>query len=180
MALLDRVKERIETDLSDSELQAMLDGIVAEIAERHGASSGAISIDKAGGIGLLLMARPIDTGQAITITEYEPRISGDAAAETVLSSSDYRVLNAGKTLERLNGGTNSREVWAPLVRIAYTPIDASANREAVTIKLMQLDIQYRGLTAEKAGDWSANYPDAAAEREKLLASLGPRPGLLMA
>lgn len=36
MSLLDRVKERTGSDLSDSELQAMIDGITAELNARLG------------------------------------------------------------------------------------------------------------------------------------------------
>jgi hypothetical protein len=36
MALLDRVKERTGTDLSDTEITAMIAGIAAEIALLHG------------------------------------------------------------------------------------------------------------------------------------------------
>ena len=175
MALLDRVKERVETDLSDAELQSMIDDIVNEIETRFG-TNAAITVEKDGGLSLLSMTRPIDTGETVTITEIE----ADNTTETVLAANDYRIRNGGRIVERLATGNNGRCAWAPTVRLAYTPVSDAAKREAVVIKLVQLDIEYRGLTSERAGDWQATYPDAAAEREKHLMTLSPRNGLVMA
>lgn len=184
MTLLDRVKERTGTDLSDAELNAMIDGIAAEIAVLYGPAAGAINVvvgdptDRERWRQTLTPARPIDSAAAVTIVEIDPSDSGLAAAETVLDATDYRVLHGGRTLQRLTSGAHGQSFWAPLVDLTYTPLDLvpAAAREEVTIKLIQLDLSYRGLIkSERAGDYqwagSVSSDSYATEREKLLASL---------
>ena len=120
--------------------------------------------------------------ETIAITEIDPHHTGDASAETVLSADDYRVLHGGHTIERLAGGTNGREYWAPLTKVTYTPSDVnSAARDEATIRLMALDLSERGLLkSERAGDYSYTLGDAKAEREKILASLAARSGMVLA
>jgi hypothetical protein len=185
MALIDRVKARIETDLDDAEVQAMIDGIVTEIERRYG-PNGPITEHRGDERELLShrrfidVVRPIDTGAAIELVEIEPPNTGAAGNETTLAANDYRVLHGGRTVERLVDGTNGRMYWAPLVRITYTPLSDAAQREEAVIRLMQLAINDRGLASERAGDWAASYRDGGVEAEKILASLAPKRGLLMA
>lgn len=188
MALIDRVKERTGSDLSDAELQAMIDSILAEIAARFGAAGeitadlGDLSDPWSRGSRTLRLARPIDTGETIAIVEIDPHHTGLAAAEITLASDDYRVLHGGYTIERLSGGTNGRDFWAPLTRVTYTPadIDSAAHDEAA-IKLMALDLSSKGLLkSERAGDYAYTLGDPAEEREKILSSLAARSGMVLA
>lgn len=193
MALIDRVKERTGTDLSDDELTAMIAGITAEIAVLYGPASGAINAvvgdptDRERWKQTLTLARPVDVGQDVMIVEIDPGDSGLEASETLLEDADYRVLHGGRTLQRLTSGPNGQSFWAPLVDITYTPLDIvpAAARDEVTIKLIQLDLSYRGLIkSERAGDYqwagSVSSDSYAAEREKLLASLGDGGRMVMA
>lgn len=188
MALIDRVKERTGSDLSDTELQAMIDAILAEISARFG-PAGEITVE----IGdladpqsrpnrTLRLSRPIDIAETIAITEIDPHNSGLAPAEAILSSGDYRVLHGGHTIQRLTGGALGREYWAPLVKVTYTPADVNtAARDEAAIKLIALDLSTRGLLkSERAGDYSFTLGDPAAEREKILQSLVARSGMVMA
>ncbi|MBZ0164571.1 MAG: hypothetical protein K8H74_17895 [Notoacmeibacter sp.] len=188
MALIDRVKERTGSDLSDSELQAMIDAIVAEIVARFGAAGaitvhlGDLSDPHSRPARTLRLNRPIDTGEAVAIVEIDPGNTGDAADETALAAADYRVMHGGRTIERLTGGTNGREYWAPLVQVTYTPADITqAARDEAVIKLMALDLSSRGLLkSEKAGDYSFTLGDPKAERERILDALGTRAGMVLA
>jgi len=191
MALIDRVKERTGTDLSDTELTAMINGIATEIAERFG-PSGEITIiigdpvDRQRWKQTLTLARPLDAAQDVTIVELEPANVAAAAAEVTLAPADYRVLHGGRTLQRLSDGPHGHTWWAPMVRLTYTPIgQAVAAIEEVTIKLIQLDLSYRGLIkSERAGDYqwagSVASDSYAAEREKLLESLAGGGKMVMA
>lgn len=188
MALIDRVKERTSSDLSDTELQAMIDAILAELERRVG-PAGAITVElgdlddpHSRRTRSLRLARPIDTSEAIAITEFDPHNSGLVAAETVLGADDYRVLHGGHTLQRLAAGTNGRTYWAPLTRITYTPSDIdSAARDEAAIRLMALDLSERGLLkSERAGDYAFTLGDSKAEREKILQSLAARSGMVLA
>lgn len=188
MALLDRVRERTGSDLSDAELQAVIDAIAAELDARLG-PAGQITVelgdldDPANRmLRTLRLSRPIDTAHAVTVTEDDPGDSGLAGAQITLDAADYRVLHGGRTLQRLTGGPNGRSFWAPLVRVTYTPIGSAAGREEATIKLAALDLSYRGgLKSERAGDYQFTLgSDPASEREAIIAALGQQSGMVMA
>lgn len=188
MALIDRVKERTGSDLSDVELNAMIAAITAELDARLG-PVGPVTIEL-GDPALphdrlartLRLVPPIGVG-AVTISEIEPGNSGDASAELVLAAGDYRVLHGGRTLQRLNSGPNPRDHWAPLVKITYTPQGVSqASRDEALIKLIALDLSYRGgLKSERAGDYSFTLSgDIAADREAVFKALLPAAGMVLA
>lgn len=191
MALIDRVKERTGTDLSDTELQAMIDTITGDLNARLG-PLGEITVNLGDPndpvsryMSTLRLTRPLDEAQTVSIVEREPGNTGHASDEITLSANDYRVLHQGRTLQRLTGGDNGRDYWAPMVTITYTPL-ANAGRQAArdeaTIKLVQLDLSYRGgLKSEKAGDYSFTLSgDVAADREAIIQSLAVRHGMVMA
>lgn len=188
MALLDRVKERTGTDLSDAELQSMIDAITGELDARLG-PAGEMEIElgdpadpASRGRRTLRLLRPIDTAQAVTVTELEPGNTGAAVDELTLDPSDYRILHGGRTLQRLTGGPNGQMFWAPLVRVTYTPLINQAARDEAVIKLIQLDLSYRGaLKSERAGDYSFTLSgDHAADREAILKTLEDRRGMVLA
>lgn len=180
MSLLERVKARTGSDLSDTELQAMIDAITGEIDARFG-PAGPITIEigdlddpQSRGLRTLRLTRPVNTALTVAIVEIDPGNTGLAADELPLNAGDYRVLHGGRTLQRLTGGPNGRSYWAPLVRVTYTPIGDQTAREEATIKVIMLDLSYRGgLKSERAGDYQFTLEsDVSAEREKILASLG--------
>lgn len=188
MSLLDRVKERTGSDLSDSELQAMIDGIAAEMDARFG-PAGPITVELGDptdpcsrNMRTLRLARPIDTAESVEIIELDPSNSGDAATQLTMAADDYRVLHGGRTLQRLITGTHGRFYWAPLVTVSYTPLGESAARDEATIKLMQLDLSYRGgLKSERAGDYQFTLSgDPVADREAIFEGLAQRRGMVMA
>lgn len=185
MALLDRLKERFETDLSDAELQAILDAITAEIEERFGAE-GEITVVLDSDRDLKphkryhKLDRPIDTGETVTVVETTPGNSGTVADQTTLSANDFRVVHGGQTIERLITGDNPSQHWAELVTVTYTPVSQQKQRDEVTIQVAQIQIQSRGLNSERAGDYQATHLDLTAESEKLLMTLQRNHGLVMA
>ncbi|MAM39335.1 MAG: hypothetical protein CL949_12750 [Erythrobacter sp.] len=188
MSLLDRVKERTATDLSDVELQAMIDGIAAELDARFGAIGettvkiGDPSDPASSAMRHLRLVKPADTAQPITIVERNPGNSGVDGDRTTLEADDFEVLHDGRTLLRLTGGPNGSSYWAPLVEVTYTPQGHAAARDEATIKLIQLDLSYRGvLKSEKAGDYSFTLSgDITADREAILKTLEDRRGMVMA
>lgn len=188
MPLLDRVKERTGSDLSDVELQAMIDAIAAELDARLGPAGpimvqlGDLSDPNSRYRRTLKLSRPIDIAADVAIVEVEPGNTGAAADQVALAADDYAVLHGGRTLQRMIDGTNGRDYWAPLVRITYTPIGDQALRDEATIKLIALDLSYRGgLRSERAGDYQFTLSgDPVADREAILASLAPKGGMVMA
>ena len=111
MALLDRVKERFPSNLSDPELQRMIDEANQEIIDRYGPHADPalpITVVSRGLVRMLDVARPVDPAQAIVITEF---IRGGLLSDetsTVLATNDWRPWNGGRTLERLVTGTKPR------------------------------------------------------------------------
>jgi hypothetical protein len=186
--LLDRVRLRVETDLPDGELLNMIDAIAAELDARFGPAGAITAIigdpgDPSSRLNTTLrLIRAADTGQPITITEIDPGDTGLPEHETLLAAGDFRVLHGGRTLQRLTGGPNARAHWAPLVKVTYTPVGLAAARAEVTIKLLQLDLSYRGaLRSERAGDYQFTLSgDMAADRETILKTLDDRRGMVMA
>tara|TARA_B100000678_G_scaffold280614_1_gene277497 strand:- start:3376 stop:3942 length:567 start_codon:yes stop_codon:yes gene_type:complete len=188
MALIDRVRERTGSDLSDVELQSMIDAITAEIDARLG-PAGPITVTLGDASDpdsryrrSLRLTRPADPAQAMTIVESDPGNSGDPAAQTALTADDFAVLHSGRTLMRLPTGPNGRTYWAPMVRVTYSPVSDQALRDEATIKLIALDLSYRGaLKSERAGDYSFTLSgDPAADRAAILDALAPKGGMVMA
>jgi hypothetical protein len=189
MTLLDRVKERVSTDLTDPELQRIIDAANQEIIDRYGPhpdSTQPITVTQRGLVRMLDVTRPIDTGQTIVITEFVG--SGWTVEEsTVMASNDYRVWYRGRTLERLATGTTPRVRWGHRVVLTYTPQNDGDQRQEVIIQLTSLAISQRGggagsIRSLQVGDVKTEWADSAyqKQREALLSSLAPRKGLLMA
>ncbi|PYE86906.1 hypothetical protein [Phyllobacterium leguminum] len=181
MALIDRVKERTGSSLSDTELQAMIDAIIAEIDARFGPTGETTillgeSPDLPRYRHMLRLTRPMDESKPVTIVEIDPGWSGTSTSETVLAADDYRLMHGGRTLQRLWDGTNGHRYWASLVRITYTPIGALAMRDEAVIRLMAIDVGNPGaLKSEHAGDYSwtaASGQELSQAREDVFTWLG--------
>lgn len=188
MVLLDRVKLRVGSDLPDSELQAMIDGIIGDMESRFG-PGGNITVEVGDPVDpssrmmrTLRLVRPLDIGQPVTIVESDPADSGLPDNDVTLATGDYAVLHGGRTLQRLTGGPNGRSYWAPMVRVTYAPIGEQAARDEAVIKVMQLDLSYRGaLKSERAGDYQFTLSgDPVADREAIFNALAQRRGMVMA
>lgn len=188
MSLLDRVKERSGSDLSDQELEAVILAAVAQLDARLG-PIGPVTIELGESddpdsrlFRTLRVTPPIGAG-AVTVVELDPGNSGDASAEITLDASDYRILHGGRTIQRLTGGPNGRTYWAPMVRVTYTPDGPGQDeRDEAAVKLVLVDLSYRGgLKSERAGDYSYTLSgDPAADRAAIIDALVPSSGMLLA
>lgn len=167
------VRARAETDLADPALQKLIDDAVSEIVQRHG-PAGQVVVELDGSGRLLDLVRPVGAG-AVTISE-----RASDGTSVALAADDWRSMHGGRTLERLGDGTNPAARWAGRVTVTYTPVDDAARRDEVTVKLAVLALNYEGVQSRTVGDVQTRHADYAAEREKLVASLSPRPGLLLA
>lgn len=190
MTLLDRVQARIETDLDPDELQRLIDEADQEIIERfgpHADPDDPITVTVDGRRRKLDLARPADEAEGLAVTEHLTAWGlGDQA--TTLAADDWRLANGGRTVERLASGSNARSRWGDRVEVTYVPHDDANQRQEVIVKLVQLAVEYRGVASERVGDTTTSYTSGAlagglvysAEREKLLGSLAPRKGLVIA
>jgi hypothetical protein len=203
MALLETVKDRIESDLSDPDLNGLISEAQSAIAERFGPPrdpEAPITVLRDGLRRKIDLIRPLDAAETFTVTELwapipdvfspdddEDLTFGVSPQPLVLATNDVRIWHGGRTLERLLTGTNPRREWAPIVQVTYVPLDDQLRRDEVAVKLVVLAASYEGISERQVGDvrtiHTANRSGSptgyAEERERLLASLEPRRGLLI-
>lgn len=172
--LIDRIKERIENDLSDDELARMAMEAQARIVAAWGDDADALApiteyID--GRAQTVTLNRPMDETQAFTITE----------DGTVLTTDDYRVEHRGRTLRRMvEGSRSSSKLWGRDVVVEYVPLGDVDQRQEAIIALVQLAISYEGVSARNVGDVQTQHLRMTEERDRIINSLSTRPGLMMA
>ena len=179
MSLIDRIKQRCEVDVDDAELQSIIDGIRSELDGRFGSVDGQKVVHQKPTGSILKLQAPLDEAQTVIISE-EVGLYLGGASEIVLGADDYRVLHEGRILERLQTGTNPALYWNGLVTVIYTPLNQCLKRDEVIVKLVGLDLVYRGFASERAGDYSIATGDQIGDRERVIATLGDRSGLGMA
>lgn len=185
MALLDRVRARVETDLDDSELQNLIDEADAAITAQYGPAASPlnpVTITVDGRRRYLDVSRPIDTTQAVVIVEtrrwYDGAYGFGGTDITTLAVDDYLISNGGRTVERVTTGVNPWWRWGTTVQITYTPVDDTPQRQEVLIKLVQLAVTFDGTSMTRVGDVTESKPGYLSQRDELLYSLSPRKGLL--
>lgn len=169
--LIDPVTLRlhVETDLHDPELQRLLDDADDEIVSRYGPHAGDVTEDiDTRGAGLIFPSRP---ATAITsLTEYTLRT--DLAGVLLNPANDYRLLQGGRVIERLQGGANSALSWGQRIVLVYSPTSETARRKRLEIDLVKLALRYDAVVQESIGDYSArDADDYQKERERLIGSL---------
>jgi hypothetical protein len=167
MALIDRLKERIQTDLSNAELQFIIDEAVADITDYAGPprnTSAPLVVQRVGNRSLVTLPRTLDTAVATPapVVEEAWDLTSSWAA---LTTSQYEVAFNGNALRRI--GLN----FANWVRVTYVPVDDQAMRDEVTLRLAILSIRYRGLATELVGDVRFSYPEFSQERKHVLYEL---------
>jgi hypothetical protein len=178
VSVLDRLLLRVQTDVSPEELQRMIDEALVAVEDFWGPpadSSNPITVTLPGGGRILDIGRPIDTAYSVAIQERYPYgywFTGDVPV--TLTSTDYRILNKGRTIERLPTGTNGAQRWGQEVAVSYVPVNDVDQRQEVAIKLVQLSLSYQAVNSKSIGDVNESYLDYQGERDKLLASLAPR------
>lgn len=201
------IRGRVETDLADPAIQAIIDEAVEEIEDRYGPyrdTSTPFSLTVEGRRRKLDLPRPLDTSEAVTLVEWIVADARDVefASELddafidvgqtslTLDATDYRVWYGGRTLERLYTGAHPRVYWGSRVDLTYVPVDDTARRNEVATKLVILSLRYQGVIEERIGDVNVTYGLRSSsgggsalvfadERERLLTSLQPRRGLML-
>lgn len=141
-------KKLINTSLSDSDLQTIIDRIEAQITERIGAPQTdgyATTITKTlRGEGPFLFM-PTEIYAVVSITE-----DGNA-----LSASEYQTW-AGGVIERLPSESN----WGDRNVVVYKPVDDRSKRTQVIIDLTRIVLERTAMKAEAiAGEYSFTAPD---------------------
>lgn len=174
-------KNHFETDLDTSVIQSLLDDASAEITRRFGSDTSvteehilATPIGCNGSSNSFLSSdaqhvgrRHIWTKQKISsVTSVKEGVTlADADLTTLVEDTDYRVINDGWGIERIDTDFLKRVV------IVYAPESDSDRRDRVTIDLVKLAIQFNGLDSERVGDWQGSHMDYQKTREEILSTL---------
>ena len=162
----DVLKEYVETDLSDTELQSIIDQVDDEVSKIVGSETSKVEWFNEEGKGRYIFLQ-FPVSSIVGITEWT-----EAEYERTLSSDDYRIQ--GNQLVRLLGGTHSAYNWADIVKVEYVPdIDAERIKQ-VMIKLCKLYLEYKSVQSMSLGDYSEAPVDIEGERMKILRLLGGR------
>lgn len=161
--------EHIETDLSGSALQRLIDAADQDIVDGYGphALSGARTETLVGGSASITLAVP-----ALSFTSVTEHVGSPiSATATVLDPTDYRTWWGGRALQRISTGVNARTTWGERVDVVYVPVSRDARRRAVAIELVRLALAQEGVKSMSAGDVSMTAHDYQSERGRLLMSL---------
>lgn len=165
---LERMREFVETNLSDDALRSLMAAAEDDITARLGPTTGVVERHAPGSSSLIYPARRVETVASITETL--------GLVVVTLATNDYAVWPGGYIIERLVTGTNRRGYWTGYVTLTYTPVGDIDIRARVQVALVKLDLTHNpGLTGQSIGDFSEQYGGTGnyfAEREAILASLG--------
>jgi hypothetical protein len=172
-------RDRVNSDVGDDAIQALLDAAEESILARYPAGSGTEVHD--GGQSYIFLRH-----RATSITTITETVSG---TDTELDDSDFRLRDDGVSVLRLSTGLNppiawgrASPTWGSPVTVEYEMEDYDAELARVQVALVELDLNAMpGLTSETIGAWSEQANSGipyATEREAILASLAltPAPG----
>lgn len=166
LVTLAEVRALVSTELSDANLQAVIDREEAELAARIGPLTGARTetVYPDHSTERVYLRRPTSS---VTVTSDGTAITlGDDDGE-------YRLVKLGSALHLVN------ETWGEVVTAAYTPND-ELRVKRVLIELIRLTATETGYLSERIGQYSyqrSQTPGAVqSTREALIRSLLPNLG----
>jgi hypothetical protein len=154
------IREQIETDLSPSALQTLIDAAYAEVEQMVGPIGS--SVYEMMSLGHYRIHLPRRASGVIQVEE-----GNRLDALSLVEASTYSLLAAGFQIVR------HTQPWAYWTRTTYLPLDDTALRDGVVTDLVKAAIQYMGLTSESVGDYSAALPSYTRERNLILSRMLP-------
>ncbi len=164
---LAEMRKHVETDLEDTAMQRLIDDADATIVKQFGEHTSQVD-DGLTGERRLFPSRPIDADLIVT----ETIIDGSGfEQDTVLSATDYKILNGGRVLKRQIEGDNPRQFWGQRVKLSYTPESDIVRRARVTVDLVKLAVANSGTRREEVGDFETWSLDYEKERTSILSRL---------
>ncbi len=165
---VEKVTVQIPTDLPETTIKAIIDREEAEIVRRFGSNwSAALSLteNQNGGTPYVFVDRPIET--IASITE-----SGDNfTTSNLLVAAEWReVGSSAGEIERLNRGMPIN--FQRDVRIIYSPVDDTLERQAVMIELVRIALERQVMAKETVGgEYSYQSPEWREIRRDLHSNL---------
>lgn len=154
-------RAEVETTLSDSELQVVIDRIEAEITDSLGAShaalgAGDLTETHAGYCQSLFLNRKITS--VTTVTEYDSLVG--ATGRVLTEGEDFVVWPKEGRLQRVGR-------WGAKVVVAYEPLDQDKKWESAIVDLLKLALVRSPLMSETVANEMAYTRPDNWEQEKL-------------
>lgn len=165
---IDTIRDHVETGINDEALGLLLDDAVGEVEGRFGTDSQRTERYFGGGEFIRLQRPALSIASIAELNEQRYPLY-------TLVSTDYDLLNNGRTIQRLTRNTVWYwRYWASIVDVTYTPIPEQTVRDRVTIDLVKLAVQYNALQQEQVGGrtgYMSLSQDYLKERERLLGAI---------
>lgn len=147
----EELREHVETELSTSALQRLIDDVTEEIEDRFGLVgvdvSEIVPSDYGSRLPLVLKRKPA------SITSVTSYTAADLSSSTLLDAADYRL--EGYLLERLRSGPNPAWGWSSYgTLVVYRPRDDTARRAMAIVDVAKEELAHSGYQSRRLGDYS--------------------------
>ena len=147
---LDEVRALINTHLTDTQLQAVVDRVedevTAEIGDPYEDDSTTITETLKGDKKNIYLKRPVKS--VSSVTEYTQL--SDETGNSLTENDEYYVWPDQGRLQRIHG-IWGKEKWGPMVEVAYVPQDQREQRKQVIIDLVRLELNHSAMYQESVG-----------------------------
>ena len=157
------------TSLGDDSLQRLIDANEDYMVRMLGPHSrvGSPAIVTGYGSGKRVLWPPTPVGTMVSVEE----TPNETDPWTALAASDYRVLDGGMGVERLNATTG----WGYRVRLTYVTRDDLARRIVALLDLVGTDVAHGvasgGIASRTMGSWSESYGTGDGGRDAAKAKI---------
>jgi hypothetical protein len=165
------LRQFVETDLSDSSLQVILDAANEDVTLAIGSDTSQIETFKGDGRVVYWIQRPVASFTSIITTD-----SGGTATTLVKPlglytadpTDDYLMDGNAQAITRLSTGTNGKGGWTDTTVFTYVPADLNKRNRSI-VQLVELDLAFRpGARSENVGEMSRSMQDYDAERARII------------
>lgn len=163
---VEELRAQVETDLADADLQLLINAAEQAVARVAGPLGDVVEI-RAGGSSIVILNR-----RAATISTIR-----EAGQDEDLDPDDFWLRSDQRSIDRLETGPDPSSTWRGPVVVTYSPVDDVAERKAIAIKLVELDLSSTpGVLGFTEGNWSIQFPNGetwGATRADLLSAAAP-------
>lgn len=160
---LANVKNRIPVDLTDAELQIMIDRIESRLTQIYGAPGATARTDTFydAGNGYVKLPRNF-----VSIEAVYNGTTVDTEVDDPLEATDYRAT--GATIRRLPYGYS----WLDTIVVEWTPTDITDEWIECVIDIVRLRLARTAHRAERTAEWSYSGAQWEEDEREIMARLG--------